>query len=86
MARKYVLNKNTGPAFDFKSVTPNDSTDLPDGPCRGIWVGVAGDVKINTPSGTTIVVPALIAGMVHPIAATRIWSGSTTATTILAVY
>lgn len=86
MAPKYSLNKNTGPAQDLKSVTPDDNADLASGPCRGIIVGVAGNVKITTPAGTAIVVPSLVAGIVHPIEAVRIWSTSTTATTILAVY
>lgn len=68
------------------SVTPSDTVNLALGACRGIWVGVAGDVKVTTPRGNEVTYPAVVAGLAHPIKAVRIWSTGTTATTILALY
>lgn len=73
-------------AWDGSDVTPNDGTDLPDGICRGLLVGVSGDVKVTMAGGTTMVWPALAAGVVHPIQAKRIWATGTTATSVKAAY
>jgi hypothetical protein len=72
--------------YDASDVTPSNTVDLPDGPCRAIWVGVAGDVKITTLGGTDIVLPAMVAGMWHPQPAKRIFATGTTATGIKAGY
>ncbi len=77
------------PSWQLVAVTPSDTVDLPFGPCRGIWVGVTGNVQLTSPldsAATSVVVPALIAGMAHPIRAKRIWNASTTATGIFAIY
>lgn len=84
--KKYSANQFAGPAWDLKTVSANDSTDLPAGPCRGIWVGTSGNVKITTLAGTAVVLKSLVAGMVHPIGATRIWAASLTAADVYAVY
>ena len=36
------------PADDYAKVTPNDTEDLPEGPCRALWVGGAGYLSINS--------------------------------------
>lgn len=71
------------PALGGQSVTPSDTDDLPFA-CRGICVGVAGDVKVTHWDGDVVTWPALVAGVIHPIAARRIWDTGTTATTIVA--
>jgi hypothetical protein len=75
----------TSPAEDAKTVTPSDSVDLPDGVCKSFGVGVAGDVKVTTAKGTTLVIPGVPAGP-YPLKCSRIWSTSTTATGIVAHY
>lgn len=76
-----------GPYSDFKSVTPNDSADLPGGPCQAVFATVAGNVNVDTIEGTTIVLPILagypskIEGQIRRVRAT-----STTATGIIACY
>jgi hypothetical protein len=71
-------------------VTPSDTVDLrADGrPCRGIAFKTAGDLEINDLQGNTVIIPSgvLAAGMIHPIYATRILDGSTTATDIVAFF
>jgi len=78
---KVGLESPMNDAFD---VTPNDGVDLTE-VSRGLIVGVSGDVQIDTNEGTTIVMPALLAGFIHPIRAKRVYSTNTTATGIKAV-
>ena len=68
------------------AVTPDDDNDLPDGVTRGVYVGVAGDVTLISESGSTITLKNLAAGILHPIAVTRIEATGTTATDIVALY
>jgi hypothetical protein len=67
------------------SVTPSNTVDLSIGFCRGILVGVAGSLSVIGTSGVTMTFPTLIAGVVHPICATRILATGTSATGIVAV-
>jgi hypothetical protein len=72
-------------ATDGISVTPSDSVDLSIGFCRGILVGVSGALSVVTTSGTTVTFPTVVAGVIHPICATRIRATGTSATGIVAV-
>lgn len=65
-------------------VTPSDDTDLSK-VTRGLYVGVSGDVNCDI-GGVTLVFTAMAAGIIHPIAVTRIRSTSTTATNMVAIY
>jgi hypothetical protein len=70
-----------GPADHVALVSPNDSTDLPGGPTRAIYIGATvGNETVTIPSG------ALAVGVPHPIRAVRIWSTGTTAAPIVAVW
>jgi hypothetical protein len=84
---EYVdIFQNLLPIRNTAPVAPNDSVDL-DQPTRGILVGVAGDVCVDMIGvGINIVLPALIAGVVHPFAVSRIYATSTTAETIVACW
>lgn len=62
------------------AVTPNDSTELDPG--RAIMVGVSGNVKVTYVDGTVDTLPALVAGVWHPVSVKIIWSTGTTATGI----
>jgi len=74
------------PAVNAFSVTPNDSADLANS-TRGIYVGVSGDIKIDTVGGDSAVTfVGLAAGIIHPIRAKRIYATDTTATSIVGVY
>lgn len=55
-------------------------------PCRGILVGVAGSVSGLDFHGNAQTVPLLVAGVVHPIAWSRINTSGTTATGIRIAY
>lgn len=71
---------------DAAAVTPSDTVDLPDGPCRGIYVGGAGAVKIVTTNGSTVTFAAVPVGTFMRVGAVRIFSTGTTATNLLALY
>lgn len=67
------------------AITPNDNADLATF-TRGLYVGVSGDVSvilIDDSAAVTFV--GLAAGIVHPIAAKRVRSSATTATSIVGV-
>lgn len=67
------------------AVTPSDSANLATF-TRGIIVGVSGDVKVVLLDDSTVTLPALAAGVIHPVRAKKVFSTGTTATTIVALY
>lgn len=81
----YIGGDWTRPAVGGGPITPDDSTDLAKS-TRGLMVGVAGDVKVTTYDGSVMTLPALVAGIIHPIAVVRVWATGTTATSIKAIY
>jgi len=79
------------PAYQFKAVTPSDTVALSydgtnDKKCRGLYVGVSGDVVCLNDEGNAITFTGLASGIIHPIATTRVNATSTTATNIVACY
>lgn len=72
------------------TVTTSDTVDLvfPSGTnrTRGILVGVSGDLNVIMADGTTALLKAVTAGVVHPLSVKRIKATSTTATDIVALY
>jgi hypothetical protein len=71
------------PAYDAVAITPNDSTVLSG--MRAIYVGVGGDISVATPTGnvTFVGVPQ---GTILPVAASKVRSTGTTATTMVGLY
>lgn len=76
---------STSPAEHAAAITPHDTNVLTH-VTRGIYVGVAGNVKVTMIGGEAVTFVGLAAGVVHPIAAQIIWSAGTTATSILGVW
>lgn len=76
---------STSPGEHAFAVTPHDTNALAYA-TRGIYVGVAGNVKVTTVGGEAVTFVGLAAGVIHPIAAIIIWSAGTTATSIIGVY
>lgn len=68
------------------AVTPSDTTDLATVPTKGLYLGGAGNVKVDMADGTTVTFTALSSGMIHPISCKRVYATGTTTTSILAVY
>ena len=78
-------NSIEAPAFRAAAVTPNDSADLTN-TSRALYIGGAGNVQVTTAGGDTVTFTGLAAGTILPVRVRRIWSTSTTATTILALW
>ena len=75
----------TAPTYDAASVTPSDSADLAK-PTRGLYIGGAGNVKLDTEGGTAVTFNGLTAGSILPVRTTRVYATGTTATDIIAMY
>ena len=84
MANKPFLN-GRGNAYKAVAVTPNDSADLTD-VGAAIYVGGDGDLRVKMASGDIVTFSGVVAGTVLPILVDRVYSTSTTATNILALY
>lgn len=76
---------NTSPAMEAAAVTPNDSTDLPNGICRALYIGGAGSVVVDTANSTSVTFAGLTAGSILPLNVKRVRTAST-ATSIVALY
>lgn len=70
----------------FAAVTPSDTVGFTAGICRGIYVGVTGNVVAVRPDGTAVTFTAVPAGMVIPVQAIRVNSTSTTATNMVSLH
>jgi hypothetical protein len=73
------------PADNAFAITTDDDTDLTNF-TRGLYVGVSGDVKVDLVASGTVVFTDLIAGVIHPIRAKRVYATGTTATNIVGLY
>jgi hypothetical protein len=77
------------PARRIRSVTPSDSVDLPDGPCRKLMVVATGTVSLvardDDPSSGFVDLPSQTAGTVIDIETRRVRATHTGAT-VIALY
>lgn len=78
-------NTLEAPAKDAVAVTPSDSTNLTEGTCRSLYIGVTGDVVVLFDSGNAITFKDVPVGIL-PVRAKRVNSTNTTATDIVALY
>lgn len=82
----FATRHETGPAIGAASVTPNDGADLAKIPTRGLWIGGAGNVKVDMADGTTVTFVGATAGSILPVQVKRVYATGTTATSITALY
>lgn len=76
----------SSPARNAVTVTPSDTADLTS-VSKALYVGVSGDVTVNTLGGATAVTfKAVPAGMILPVRCTRVLATGTTATSIVALF
>lgn len=81
-----MSDRSTIGAIGGQVWTPSNTNLIPR-QARGFQVGVAGDVALGYPDGTTVVWPGCLAGMIHPhFGFTRILATGTTATGIVVAY
>jgi hypothetical protein len=73
------------PAGHAFEVTVHDTNQLPFS-TRGIYVGVSGDLKVETTGGETVTFVGLAAGIIHPIRVVQVYNTGTSATDIIGVY
>lgn len=75
----------TYPMFpeDAAAVTPGDTTTFEP---SVIYVGSAGNVKVDTAQGTTVTFVGIQAGGVIPVRVRRVWSAGTTAADFVRVF
>lgn len=73
------------PAVAIVPVSPSDTLDLPDGPCRGLLVGVGGNATIIDASGNIVPNVPLQQGY-NPIAVRRVNATGIGASAIFALY
>jgi len=67
-------------ALDAAAITVSDSTADANGPFKALWIGVTGNVKLNTIAGNDVTITNVPVGIL-PVACLRIWSTGTTVTT-----
>ena len=72
------------PATNAVLITPSDSVDLTS-VSRAVYVGGAGDMKVTMQDSGTVLFSGIPAGTTLPIRVSRIWSTTTTASTIIAL-
>lgn len=68
------------------AVTPHDTTLLPTGVTRALYIGVTGDVTVLMADGGTAVLFKAVPVGVLPVRVQRVNSTGTTATNIVALY
>ncbi len=73
----------TAPGSPAVAITPSDSVNFDE--CRGVYVGVAGDIT-GIVSGTAVLFKNAVAGSTISVRFTRINSTGTTATDLVALY
>lgn len=74
-----ALDKTASMVTRINSITASDSAN-----CRTglLYVGVTGNVKLDTIDGDTVTLIGVAAGVVHPILVKKIYATGTTATNI----
>lgn len=80
----YFQGTPAGPYTSAVALTTSDTDDLVK-TCNALYIGVAGDVKVDMAGVGTVVFKAVPVG-IHRIRAKRVWAAGTTATNILALY
>ena len=87
MADQFETNASglDSPAKHAAEVTPSDSTDLTTF-ARALYIGGAGDVKIDTVAGETVTFVGITAGSILPVRAARVYATGTSATSIVALW
>ena len=73
------------PATNAVLVSPNDSTDLTY-VSRAVYVGTGGNMKVTMADSGTVLFTGVPSGTTLPIRVSRIWSTTTTASTIINLF
>ena len=75
----------SGPAIRFAAVTPDDTTALPGGVTRAVFVGVAGTLVVEDIYGGVVSI-ASTDSQYHPLRVAKVLATGTDAAGIVALY
>lgn len=75
----------TAPARHAQSITPSDSIPLTIA-SRALYVGQAGNLRVQMVSGDTVTLTGVQAGMVYPLRVTQVLATGTTAGAIIGLH
>lgn len=76
------MSDKVNPAVNGEVYTPHD-TNLINPATRGLLVEETGPVAVQFIAGTTVVIPALAGGIIHPLEVVRVMNTGTTATAVV---
>jgi hypothetical protein len=76
------MSQKTDPAVQGIAFTPHD-TNLINPATRGLLIATAGPVAVQFVAGTTVVIPLLVAGIIHPLSVVRVMDTGTTETSVI---
>jgi hypothetical protein len=79
------MTSRSNPSTLAVAVTPSDTVGFIQGPCRALYVGVAGNVSVLS-GGADVVFVGVQAGSILPVETARVNSTATTATNIVALF
>lgn len=80
----YRTADSTAPAFRAADITLHDTNTIE---CtRAVWVGGAGDLKVDFVGGGTVTITGVPAGTLLPIQIIRAYSTGSTATAVVALF
>ncbi|MEO5620060.1 MAG: hypothetical protein ABIQ85_04005 [Cypionkella sp.] len=72
----------TAPALHATALTPSDSTPLSVA-TRAIYVGTAGNLRVEMVSGDVVTLTAVAAGAIYPLRVAQVMATGTTATNLV---
>lgn len=73
------------PILGGAAITTSNTVDLPKF-ARALYIGVGGDVKVDTIDGSTLTFSGVSGGTILPVSVKRVYATGTTATTLLALF
>lgn len=85
MSAPYLTADATVSARRASAITTSDTATSED-PTRGIYVGSAGNIKVDMVSGGTVTFANVPSGVILPIQVTRVYATGTTATQMIGLY
>lgn len=67
------------------SITPSDTVDL-SRHTKGLFIGGAGNIKVDMSDGSTVTLTGIAVGVIHSISVRRVYATGTTATALVGLF
>jgi len=77
-SQRYTAATDYPAEYQGRPVTPNDSADLPDGPCVALRITGSGNINVDLGGGATAVLTNVVAGQTLRLQVFRVRATSTT--------